>query len=1245
MADATSDRSSDLTRDDPEAYIPRDRRRALATESAMADRVRGAGIFADISGFTPLTEALATELGPQRGAEELTAALGRVFHEVIAELDRFGGDVIYFSGDAITCWIDGDDGTRATASALAMQAAMARVGTIVTPGGNTVTLAMKVAIAVGPARRFVVGDPKIQLIDVLAGHLVDDLAEAEHRAGKGEILLDPSALATVGSRVELSEVRTDPETGRAFGVVRAMTVEVPDAPSAEPATRLPDDLVRPWLLPAVYERLRTGRGEFLAELRPAYPVFLRFGGIDYDDDDAADVKLDDLVQQAQRIMSRFGGNVLQLTLGDKGAYLYGVFGSPIAHEDDAARAAAAALELRDLADQTAATGIQIGITHGRLRSGTYGHAMRRTFVCLGDAVNLSARLMSAAPAGSIYVSEAVEHAAGDAFLWDSIPDITVKGKAAAVVVYSLTGSLSRASRRQTRYELPLVGRRAELDALQTGLTEARARRGQVIAIAAEAGMGKSRLIAEFVRSARRRKQFVVFGECQSFGANSSYFAWREIWRRLLGVEEGDPQDEQRAALAGTLAEIDPALVARAPLLGVVLGIDLPDTDVTRSFDAKLRKTSLEDLLATCLRASAAQPLVIVLEDCHWMDELSRDLLETLVRTTAGLPVLFVLAYRPAATVGGGLGLERLPQFREIALQELDTAETRLFIRSKLDQLSSSAGGSTAAGIEGTPDALVDLITERSGGNPFYVEELLIYLNGKGIDPADAGALGALDIPDSLQSLVLSRIDTVGEEPRRTLKVASVIGRLFHVPALPGVYPELGTAEVVHGQLDTLRAAELVTLDQEAEQAYLFKHVVTQEVAYESLPFAMRAMLHGRVGTYIEASAGASLERQLNLLAHHFWLSDDEPKKRLYLAAAAQAAQAEYANAAALDYYDRLLPLLPDAERGAVLLELGKVLELAGDWARAESVAAQALELAVAETDGDAQGWAHAALAEIARKQGRFDEATSHLDAAAALFEAAGDDGGLGQVWHLAGTVAAMHGDLDLARRRYQESLAIRERLDDRAKIGALYSNLAIVAEYEGDLDEAQRLSELAYGIRVDAGDRWGIGVSLHNLGVYATRLGRPDEARAHVEQAMQIMLEVGDPWFAATERMLLGNMARDAGDLTEARTNYAASIPTYLAVDDPVAQAEFLEDVGLLASRMGAHERAIELVEAATALREEIGATESPAAIAEFQARLAATLEALGQPEIAQARARGRSLGADGAIRAALELCGPTDGP
>ncbi|MGH2899233.1 MAG: hypothetical protein ACRDMZ_11210, partial [Solirubrobacteraceae bacterium] len=209
---------AELSADHPEAYIARDRRRALAASVDLPDRVAGSALFADISGFTPLTEALARELGPQRGAEELTANIGRVFHAVIDELDAYGGDVIYFSGDAITCWIDGDDGLAAATAGLAMLDAIARTGLIVTPGGSTVQLAMKVAVAVGRARRFVVGDPDVQLIDVLAGRLIDDLAAAEHFAEKGEVILEPSAVESLGERVMLGERRVDPASGRAYAV-------------------------------------------------------------------------------------------------------------------------------------------------------------------------------------------------------------------------------------------------------------------------------------------------------------------------------------------------------------------------------------------------------------------------------------------------------------------------------------------------------------------------------------------------------------------------------------------------------------------------------------------------------------------------------------------------------------------------------------------------------------------------------------------------------------------------------------------------------------------------------------------------------------------------------------------------------------------------------------------------------------------------------------------------------------------
>jgi class 3 adenylate cyclase/tetratricopeptide (TPR) repeat protein len=1221
----------DLARDRPDAYIPRDRRRALHAGHALPDRVGGSALFADISGFTPLTEALAGELGPQRGAEELTANIGRVFHAVIEALDTYDGNVIYFAGDAITCWIDGDDGTRACAAALGMQEAIERTGTISTPGGTVVQLAMKVAIAVGSARRFVVGDPDIQLIDVLAGRLMDQLAAAEHNAEKGEIVLDQSAVASIGPRIRLGASREDADTERTVRVLADLLVDVEPEPGHQPEP-LPEDLVRSWLLPAVYERMRTGRGEFLAELRPAIPVFLRFGGIDYDRDADAVEKLDDFVRAAQRVMNGYGGNVLQLTLGDKGAYLYGVFGSPLAHEDDAPRAAAAALELRDLEKTTSATGIQVGMTTGHLRSGTYGHAMRRTFVCLGDAVNLAARLMAKAPPGGIYVAGSLREAAGDAFIWERLPDLRVKGKADLIEVWSLNGSLERASRRKTRFELGLVGRREELALLGERHAEAVAGRGRIVGIAAEAGMGKSRLVAEFVREVRRAGHTVAFGECQSYGTKTPYFVWREIWRRLFGLEEDDPVEQQVAGLVRHLEAVDPALAARAPLLSDVVGITIPDSDLTRGFDAKLRKASLEDLLTVCLRARAREaPVVAVLEDCHWIDELSRDLLHALVQAATRLPVLFVLAYRPAGDPGGSLGIGDLDGFSEVVLDRMEPGDTAQLIRLKLAQLVDRDAEPSGA--------LVDLVAARAEGNPFYVEELLNFIVAHGIDPADAVALESVRLPESLQTLVMSRIDAAAEGPRRTMKVASVVGRVFEAPTLPGAYEELGSLDGVVADLDALRALDLVALDREADQAWMFKHVVTQEVAYESLPFALRAILHGRVGDFIEVREAGDIARWVPLLEHHYWRSDLEDKKRLYLRLAAEAAQASYANQAAIAYYDRLIPLLEGAERVDTQLKLAKVLELTGAWARSEATVVEARALAETREDPRRVAWCDAALAEVARKQGRFDEAAERLAAARGGFEATGADDGLGQVLHLAGTLAAQRGDYDAARARYLESLPIRQRLGDRAGEAGLYSNLGVVADYAGDVAGSGRFHEQALAVRREIGDRWAIGVSLNNLGMVALSERRYEDARGHFEEAMRLHREVGDAWMVAIGHNNLGNANRGLGDAAGAKASYAASLAAYRDYDDRWAMAFLVEDIGVLAARIGEPATAIELVAAAETLRASIDSPRSPALADELAAELAVARGAIDEAAAAAAADRGRTRDLGGTLDLALGFC------
>jgi class 3 adenylate cyclase/tetratricopeptide (TPR) repeat protein len=1201
---------SDIYVDRSEAYLAGDRRRALSEGRELSDRVWGTALFADVSGFTPLTEALANELGPQRGAEELTAHLNRVFHAVIDDVDRYGGEVIYFGGDAITCWLDGDDGRRGAACGLAIQRTMASVGTIRTPAGTEVVLAIKVAVAVGDARRFVVGDPSIQLIDVLAGRLIDELADAEHLAEKGDVVLARSALDSIGDHVIVSEHRGDEQHASTVGVLADLKIEVDQAEASPAPAALGEALVRPWILPAVYERLVTGRGEFLAELRSAYPMFVRFGGIDYDNDPDAVEKLDHFARRVQNILSEFGGNLLHVILGDKGAYLCAVFGTPHAHEDDASRAATAAIELLTLDKETAATDLQIGISHGRIRSGAYGHPMRRTFTCLGDAVNLSARLMSQAPPGCAYISEEVHLALNERVECQLVGDVTVKGKADPVRVLSIVGLRRGQMNREIRYPLPMVGRDAEMAVFAEALGDVLRGAGRVVGISAEAGRGKSRLVAEVVRNLSATGVTVAWGEAQNFGRTTSYLVWRDVWRTLLDLDDDATEASQGRDLTRRLRAISGDLARRGPLLGTVVGIGMEDNELTRTFDAKLRKTSLESLLVDLLRARAANgALAIVLEDCHWIDSLSRDLLEELVLACSALPVLFVLAYRPSGTPGGGLGLERVPYYHELHLGELTSGDANEVLRAKLEQLF---GESVSPAAE-----LVEFVLERAQGNPFYLEELLNYVHGRGVDPADPAAFRHLDIPDTLFRLVQSRIDMLDEAPRTALKVASVVGRTFESPFVHGVYPDLGSLDEVEARFEAARQADILRIDRVEDRSWLFRHVVARDVAYDSLPFAMRAHLHDRVGGFLESGGPETIDRNLDLLAYHYWLGEDDAKKREYAVRAGIAAQSRYANDAAADYFQRALPLVADEERAGVLRRLGKVLELRGGWADAEATYGEAIELSRRLGDAAEQARAHADLADTLRKEGRFEEARQQLILASGIFANNGDDAGLGLVLHLEGTLASQQGQYDVARTAYQQSLEIRERLGDRASIGSLLSNLGLVAECEGDLEQARTMNERALALREELEDRWPICVSQNNLGMIALLQNDFAVAQMRFEESMRLATEIGDRWIVAYGHHNLGNANLGLGEREEAGHEFLQALQAYEDYGDLWSVALLVEDMVLLALAKEEPVRAAELVGAADALRARLEAPRPPAISATLEAALGPVRPRLGDDESA----------------------------
>jgi class 3 adenylate cyclase/tetratricopeptide (TPR) repeat protein len=1282
------------------AYIPTDRLLALARGIELPDHARGAVLFTDISGFTPLTEALLRSLGPQRGAEELPRWLNKIYDALIHEVQSYRGSVISFSGDAITCWfddhwLDGEESRakdarglsisrsltpasfRATACALAMQRTMRQFAQVEIHGAGVVQLAIKVAVSTGPIRRFLVGDPTILLIDALAGDILNRLATGEHLAQRNDVLLDEATVSALGRQVSLRGWRADPEHNLRFalaGTLKAAVERVPWPRLAQDA--LSDDQVRPWLLPPVYERLKSGSGEFLTELRSTVPLFLHFGGIDFDEDAQAQSKLDAFIQAVQRILTRYGGYMLQLVIGDKGCYLYASFGAPLAYEDNATRAISAALELRDLRMEFI-TDLQIGVSQGTARTGAYGSSLRRTYGALGDDVNLAARLMQNAPTGQALVDQNARKATADTFTWEELAPLTVKGKSERLTVFRLIAKQERRTihLHEPKYALPMVGRQSELASIEEKLDLTLHGHGQIVGITAEAGMGKSRLTAEVIRLARQRNVLSFGGECQSYGTNTSYLVWQNIWRGFFGLDPAWSMAEQIRVLNVQLTQINPGLLPRLPLLGGVLNLQIPDNELTAAFDAKLRKESLESLLVDCMRQRANEmPLMLVLEDCHWLDPLSQSLLEVIGRAVADLPVLMVLAYRPPQVERLlAMPVSQLFHFTEITLNNLPDDEIVQLVSYKLKQ---TYGEET----ELQPD-LIRQISTRAEGNPFYIEELLNYLHDRGIDPQRPESLEKIDLPSSLYSLILSRIDQLSENQQTLLKVASVIGRLFQAAMLWGVYNQFGSEDRVRRELETLSSLDLTSLDTpDPELAYLFKHILTREVAYDTLTFATRALLHDQIGQYIENHYQNELDQYVDLLAYHFDHSENLEKKREYLLKAGEAAQAAYANAAAVSYYRHAVPLQAETQQVAVMLKLGQVLELMGEWQNAEDINREAEGLADRLNDAQGRAQAQQALGWLLRKRGEYTAAEAWLVRARDSYDRTGDVAGvsraladIGEIQRLqgryaeaksyyaqglrlaanaavsntlkaarahalkgAGTVATWQGDYTTARQLNEESLAIRRELGDTPGVATLLNNLGIIARFQHDLPGARQMNEESLSLFRKMGDRWAVGQLLNNQACVASDQHNYSEARSLLGESLSIRRQLGDKVGLALSLNTLADVVLDEGDFRSARPLLDESLTINRELGDQTAIAYLLEDYGGLAAAEDKPERALRLAGFAAALRESIGAPLPPAEQERVNRMIAPAREALQENTATAAWEAGQTLELEQAIELAL---------
>jgi ABC-type oligopeptide transport system substrate-binding subunit/class 3 adenylate cyclase len=665
------------------------------------------------------------------------------------------------------------------------------------------------------------------------------------------------------------------------------------------------------------------------------------------------VAMDQLLGRIIAAISRYEGTVAQV-MGDG---LLAFFGAPLAHEDDPERAVRASLDLRDAVaayshDLEAAYGlllqVRVGLNSGPVVLSRVTDVLEIAYNALGDTVTTAARLQSAASPGTILATEATGRLVSSLFELRPVGPLILKGKSAPVPAVEILSR--RAVVGKTRgivgLTATLVGRDQELALLGECAHAVTEGRGQIVAIVGEAGIGKSRLVAE-VQRANPQVRWLE-GRCLSYAATIPYFPFQDLFREWLGVSAGDHEAKVRIELRTAL---DRAFGPRGeevyPYFGTMLRLPLesgPTAQIADLSAESLQHQTFNVVREWAVHLAAQQPLALILDDLHWADATSLALLEALLEVTEQAPLLLGLLFRAERDHGcwrlNDFARQRFPHRHvEVALRSLTPAQTEELIGRLLAASDLSAQSRR-------------IILDKAEGNPFYVEEVIRQLIDIGILVAVGDQWQAtrqitqLDVPDSIQGVLFSRIDRLSGEARRVLQAAAVIGRLFPVEILRAILGQ-------NGQLDAalvdLQRLDLVIERRRIPQAeYRFKHALTQEVAYSTLAEPERHRLHREVAGALEQHYVGRLEEAYALLAYHYDQAKEEERAVQFLVRAGDKARAEYADEEALRYYARAVDLMKQRgkwERAATtLMKMALAHHVAFDFSAANHTYQEAFQI-------------------------------------------------------------------------------------------------------------------------------------------------------------------------------------------------------------------------------------------------------------------------------------------------------------
>jgi class 3 adenylate cyclase/tetratricopeptide (TPR) repeat protein len=813
---------------------------------------------------------------------------------------------------------------------------------------------------------------------------------------------------------------------------------------------------------------------------------------------------------------RFEGTVNQYT----GDGVMALFGAPIAHEDSPRRAVHAALGIqRALRDYSKALQqrkgfslqMRIGINTGPVVVGRIGDDLRMDYTAVGDTTNLAARLQQLARPGSVLVSEGTYRLIAGYFETLEMGELAVKGHAPvrAFEVVRARGRRARLDVAAERGLTPLVGRERELETLGSLFREVKAGRGQVVSIAGDAGIGKSRLLLEFRRALARAGEPATWleGRCVSFGQSIPFLPLIDQFRESFGIEEFDGEPEIIAKVEHGLRRLG-QLDGHIPYIRYLLAVDPGDPAILAMEPSARRKRILDACRAVALRGASIRPILFVFEDLHWVDTSTEEFLTFLTDSVASAPVMLLVTYRIGYT----------PPFGSRSFS------TTLTLRS-LSEAEALAMAGRVLGTEQFPLELKSALMEKAEGVPLFVEEVTKTLIDLGVLRQENGGyrmvkgIREVNVPDTMQAIIMARLDRLGEGGKRTVQLASVIGRQFLRRLLERICELPGQLE---GLLAELKALEII-YEQGLlpEPAYIFKHAVIQDVAYNSLLMQRRKELHRAVGCAIEELYPDRLAEHYEELAHHFTQGEEWSKTVSYSLLAGDRAAHAFANQEARRHYARALEVAEKDTAGGepgVLAHLharhAAVLNILAEYDAAVTEYQRALELIRPIGDRKREIEILIALSGVYNWAHKIEPARQAANEALAIARQIGDRASEAGCLGMRAETAVADGTLIQATADIEEALRLSHEIAEPRLRAQTLTFAGRVLQFRGEFDRA--ISYLREGAELARQEHSGFSMG---LALYV--LGHAHLAKGAYEEALRSYQELGAYAEAAGDKLYI----------------------------------------------------------------------------------------------------------------------------